>query len=253
MNLNRNHAARRTTTCVLTLSLALLASSAIAQTPDPAPAESKPPQTYQTLYLTSPLEQHDALDIVTDLRSLLPRARVFYVPSQNAISMLGTADDFQLARQILSGIDRARKTYRLTYTITQTDNGQPAGTQHVALIVASGERADLKQGTRIPIVTGTVAAGTSTSNTEVQYQDVGLNIGATLSGTPEDLRLRTRIEQSSLADEKSGLGVQDPVIRQTSLDAMSNLTSGKPSVLGSLDIPGTTRHMEIAVSSEPVQ
>ena len=253
MKLNGNHAARRTTTCVLTLAMAFLTSSTIAQTPDSAAAESKPPQTYQTLYLTSPLEQHDAVDIVTDLRNMLPRAHVYYIPSQNAISMLGTADDFQLARQILSGIDRARKTYRLTYTITQTDNGQPVGTQHVALIVATGEKADLKQGIRVPIVTGKFDTGSSNANTQVQYQDVGLGIDATLSGSPDDLRLRTRIEQTSLADEKYGLAVQDPVIRETSLVAMSNLTTGKPSVLGSLDIPGTTRHMEIAVSFEPVR
>ena len=33
---------------------------------------------------------------------------------------------------------------------------------------------------------------------------------------------------------------------------MSTLTPGKPSVLGSLDTPGTTRHTEIQVSFEPV-
>jgi type II secretory pathway component GspD/PulD (secretin) len=252
MNLNGNHSARRTTPCVLTLTLALLTSSAIAQTPDPAPTESKPPQTYQTLYLISPTDQRDANDMLADLRNMLPRARVFYVPSQNAISMLGTSDDFLLAKQILSGIDRARKVYRLTYTITQTEKGQPAGTQHVALIVASGERADLKQGTRIPIVTGTVAAGASTPTTQVQYVDVGLKIEASLAGTPDDLRLRTKVEQSSIAEEKSSMGPQDPVIRQTTLEGMSTLAQGKPFVLGSLDIPGTTRHMEIAVSSEPL-
>ena len=239
---------------LLTLSLTLFAQSpgAQAQPKDSRTPEPNPSQTYQTLYLTSPAQESDARDIVTDLRNMLPQAKVYYVPSQNAISMLGTSDDFALAKQILSDIDRTRKFYRLTYTITETDSGQPAATRHVTLIVASGETADLKQGTRVPIVTGTVGAGTSNASTEVQYLDVGLNIKASLAGTPDDLRLHTKIEQSSLADQKSGMGEQDPVIHQTTLEGMSTLTPGKPSVLESMDTPGATRHTEIQVSYEPV-
>ena len=111
---------------------------------------------------------------------MLPQAKVYYVPSQNAISMLGTSDDFVLAKHILSDIDRARKFYRLTYTITETDNAS-SPQQHVTLIVAAGETADLKQGTRVPIVAGTVDAGTPNANTQVQYLDVGLNIKASLA------------------------------------------------------------------------
>lgn len=259
MNSNRNNAARRTMNYVrmfalLTLSLTLFAQSprVQAQPKDSTTTGPNRAQTYQTLYLTSPAQESDARDIVTDLRNMLPQAKVYYVPSQNAISMLGTSDDFALAKQILSDIDRARKFYRLTYTITETDSGQPAGTKHVTLIVASGETADLKQGTRVPIVTGTFGAGSSSANTEVQYLDVGLNIKASLSGTPDDLRLHTKIEQSSLADQKSGMGQQDPVIHQTTLEGMSTLVPGKPSVLESLDSPSTNRHMEIQVSFEPV-
>ncbi len=183
MNSNRNNAARRTMNYVrmfalLTLSLTLFAQSprAQAQPTDSRPAGSNPAQTYQTLYLTSPAQESDAREIVTDLRNMLPQAKVYYVPSQNAISMLGTSGDFVLAKQILSDIDRARKFYRLTYTITETDSGQPVATRHVTLIVAAGETADLKQGTRMPIVTGSFDNGTSNANTQVQYLDVGLNI-----------------------------------------------------------------------------
>ena len=41
-------------------------------------------------------------------------------------------------------------------------------------------------------------------------------------------------------------------MRQTVLDAISNLTPGKAVVLGSLDIPSSTRHEEIEVASELV-
>jgi type II secretory pathway component GspD/PulD (secretin) len=259
MKFNRIGAARRTKNLVRmfalpVLALAFFATGARAQAqPKDSETEIHSPQTYHTLYLTNLNRPTDAIDIVTDLRNMLTSAKVYYVPSQNAISLLGTSDDFQLAKQILSDIDRTRKTYRLTYTITDTDNGQTLGTRHVDLVVGSGGTAELKQGTRVPIVTGSYDGGSARSNTQVQYQDVGLMIEASLNGAPDDLRLQTRIEQSSISDEHSGLSAQDPVIRQTELKATSTLAPGKSSVLGSLDIPGSTHHMEIEVRSEPVQ
>lgn len=260
MKWNRNEAGRPMVKYALTLSfvalaLTLLAPNAGAQTlvKDSGPGDAAPvAQAYHTLYLSSPTQLSDAVEIQTDLRNMLPRAKVYYVPSQNAISMLGTPDDFDLAQKILSGIDRARKIYRVTYMITETDNGQSVGTQRVTLNVVAGGTTDLKQGSRVPIVTETIDAGTPNANTQVQYQDVGLNIRAALDGSSDHLILRTRVEQSSVADARPGVA-QNPVIRQTTLDGVSTLEQGKPVVLGSLDIPGSTRHMEIAVSSEPVQ
>ncbi|MGC2162357.1 MAG: hypothetical protein WA634_10635 [Silvibacterium sp.] len=243
------------TVTFLTLSMALFAvcASAQAQATDSGTVESKADaRTYKTLYLAGSTQMNDALDIQTDLRNFLPRAKLYYVRSQNAISMFGTPDDFMLAQKILSDLDRARKTYRLTYTITDTENGQRVGTQRVALIVISGGMTELKQGSRVPIVTGTSDAGRSTQSDQVQYLDVGLNIKASLEGPPDHLSLRTKVEQSSVAEEKSGYGAQDPVVRQTTLDGTSTLVQGKPVVLGSFDLSGSGRRVEIEVSSEPI-
>jgi hypothetical protein len=234
----------------LVLMLFAPGAGAQAQSADQKPAEPKPnAEQYQTFYLTDRAQQNEANEILTDLRNMLPRARLYYVPSQSAISMRGTPDDILLAQKILSDIDRTKKIYRLTYTITETDSGKRVGTQRFALILASGGKTDLKQGTRVPIVTGTVDAGTPTQSSQVQYVDVGLNIDASLVG----MELRTKVEQSSIAEEKSGAGMQDPVIRQTTLEGTSTLVPGKPLVLGSLDNPGSTRHQEIEVVSELVQ
>jgi len=83
----------------------------------------------------------------------------------------------------------------------------------------------------------------------VQYLDVGLNIEASLDGD----RLRSKVEQTGLAEEKSGIGTQDPVVRQTTIEATCDIAPGKTLVIGSLDIPGTTRHQEIEATAEPVQ
>jgi len=61
------------------------------------------------------------------------------------------------------------------------------------------------------------------------------------------------VEQSSVADEKSNVGIQDPVVRQTTLDGTSTLVPGKPLVLGSLDVPGSTRREEVEVVAEAIR
>jgi hypothetical protein len=125
--------------------------------------------------------------------------------------------------------------------------------QHFSIIVASGSRTEFKQGSRVPIGVGGRSSGSSTSNLDVQYLDVGQEIEASLDGYLDGVRLRTKVTQSSIAEDKSGVGTQDPVIRQTTLEGTSTLVQGKPLVLGSLDIPGSTRRQEVEVLSELVR
>jgi type II secretory pathway component GspD/PulD (secretin) len=242
----------------LTLTLALVPCKTHAQTAESKPedakqAEARPTSdSYQTIYLTD-TEQRQANELVSDLRNMVPRAKVFYLQSQGAISIRGTNEDMQLAEKIITAVDRAKKTYRLTYTLTEIDGGKSTGAQHVSLVVIAGAKSVLKEGARVPIVTGTLEAGSATPNTQVQYLDVGLNIDASLEEYAGGVRLHSKIEQSNVAEEKSGMGAQDPVIRQTMLEGTSPLIEGKPLILGTLDLPGSTRHQEVAVVSELVR
>ena len=241
----------------LALTLILIAPAAWAQT---QPAEQKPveqktaeqraPEVYQTFYLANASQHDEFNDIQTALRNTLSRARIYGVPTQNAISIRGSAEDLAMAQKVISDLDRPQRLYRLTYTITETDGGKAVGVEHFSLVVKSRGKATLKQGSRVPIVTGAYdVAGTTTPNTQVQYQDVGLSIEATLDGES----LHTKVEQTSVAEEKSVVGSQDPILRQTVLDGTSELMEGKSMVLGALDIPGSTRHEEIAVGWELVK
>ena len=208
--------------------------------------------TYKTFYLSNLTAPHDANDIQSDLRNMLPTAKLYYVPAQSAISIRGSAEDIALAQKILTDLDRTRQVYRLTYTITETDNGQPGGKQHVALVVVSGGKSDVKQGSKVPILIGVDPQSKDPQRSNVQYQDIGLEIEATLDSYAEGARLRTRIAQSSVADEKSGIGIQDPVFRQTMLDGTAILVPGKPVILGSLDLPGTNRRQQVEVVAETI-
>jgi hypothetical protein len=229
----------------------LFAPMASAQTQSAqqkAVESTQSPQLYETFFLTNASQQTELNDIQTDLRNMLPMAKIYGVITPNAISIQGSAEDLAKARKIIAELDHPRKAYRLTYTVTETDGGKPARTEHFSMVVLTGGRTMLKQGGRAPIVTGSFDSGNVKSETQVQYVDVGLNIDASLDGE----RLHSKIEQSSLAEEKPVGGGQDPMIRQTVLDGISNLSMDKPVVLGTLDIPGTTRHEEIAVAAELV-
>jgi type II secretory pathway component GspD/PulD (secretin) len=202
----------------------------------------------QTFFLKNITERNDLNDIMTDLRNVINRAKIYSVASQNAITMHASAEDLQAAQKLIAEIDRPKKVYRITYTITESDSGKKTGVEHYSLIVASDNKSVFKQGNRIPIVTGSFDKDNSGANTQIQYLDVGMNIEAYVSG----VGLHTKIEQSSVADEKSNVGIQDPLVRQTMLEGTSTFTSGKAIPLGSIDIPGTTRHQDIDVVAELV-
>jgi hypothetical protein len=232
----------------VTLAMACCGMSAVAQAQD---GEAKQ-DIYQTIYLTNLTQQNDANELVTDLRNMLPNDKLYYVPSQSAISIRGSAADIALAQKILADMDKNKKIYRVTYTMTEKEGGKTIGVQHFSIIVASGSRTDLKQGSRVPIATGTNSSSGG-SNSEIQYLDLGTEIQASLDGYLDGVRLRTKVVQSSIAEDKSGVGAQDPVIRQTTLEGTSTLVQGKPLVIGSLDVPGSTRQQEVEVVSELVR
>jgi type II secretory pathway component GspD/PulD (secretin) len=204
----------------------------------------------QTFYLANISQINDANELTTALRNLLdPHDKVYLVASQNAIFVQGPPEQLVLARRLLNDVDRPKKTYRLTYTITEVQDGKRVGTQHFAMIVVTGQRTTLKQGSKVPVATGTLNGQNQTSFT---YVDVGMNFDATLDEFANGVRLRSKVEQSSIAEEKSGVGEQDPIVRQTVLEGTSFLTLGKPLMLGSVDIPGSTRHMDVDVVMEQI-
>jgi type II secretory pathway component GspD/PulD (secretin) len=113
----------------------------------------------------------------------------------------------------------------------------------------------VKLGSKVPIATGSYSTITSSlpQNVQFQYVDVGLNITARVREFTTGVEVYSKLEQSSVAEEKTILQTNEPVIRQASLQNTALLTAGKPVTLGSLDIPGSTRHLDIEVVLEAVR
>lgn len=236
----------------MALAFTLGTLGALAQS---ASAAIKPnDDTVRTFHLLNVVRQSDGNEILVAIRNMIsPSAKVNFVPSENAIIVRSSPDQLALVEKIIKDLDQPRKTYRLTYTFTEMDGSRSIGTQHFSMVVISGERTQLKQGSRVPLVTGSYDSGKSEAQTQVTYVDVGLNFDVLLDESADAIRLRSKVEQSSVADQVSGVGPQDPVLRQTILQGTSFLTAGKPLVLGSLDIPGSTRRLDVAVVMEPIK
>ena len=245
--------------------LALLAASTapltLAQTePTTPPSDPCKNPTYRqcpnslperTFYLHNVTQQSDANETVSALRNILPaEARVFLVFNQAAIVARAMPDDLAQAQRLLNDLDRPKKTYRLTYTVTEMDGTRKIGSQRFAMVLASGQGTSLKLGNRVPIVTG---SGGSQVSTQFTYIDIGMNFDATLTEMGENAMLKSSVDDSSVAPQKSDVaGTQQPIVRQTTLRGESLLTPGKPLMLGSVDIPGSTSHLDVEVVMEPL-
>ncbi len=65
-------------------------------------------QAVQTFYLTNVSQQNDLNDVQTALRNVFTTAKLYGVPSQNAIIMRGTPDELLLAGKLINDLDKAR-------------------------------------------------------------------------------------------------------------------------------------------------
>ena len=156
--------------------------------------------------------------------------------------------------------ETAPKTYRLTYSITHLEGTKQLGVQHYSLTVNpdtkdSRKDSNLRLGSRIPIATGKMNEKGAQIPGEVQFQyvDIGLSIGAHVREYSTGVLVYSKVEQSSLAEEPSNVGAADPIIRQGTLLNTALLTLGKPVMLGSLDVPGSSNHIDIEVVLELVK
>ncbi|WP_125486130.1 secretin N-terminal domain-containing protein [Edaphobacter aggregans] len=235
------------------LAVGLSGGSVWAQT-SPSTAAKQSSESVRTFYLHNIGQQADANEVVTALRnSLDPTVKMTGVPSQNAVVIRGTPDQLDMAQKLINELDLPKKNYRLTYMINEMDGDKRVGSQHFTIALIPGQVTTLKQGSKVPVVTGTYNPGSSSAQSQMTYLDVGMNFRASVEEFTDGVRLSSKVEQSSVAEEKSGVGEQDPIVRQTILEGSSILAPGKPLRLGSLDIPGSTRHLEIEVVLEPVR
>jgi type II secretory pathway component GspD/PulD (secretin) len=213
-----------------------------------------PQQAVETIYLSNATSANDQNELITAIRVMLsPDVKLIVTPGQNALSISGTPEEIALAQKIIAELDKPKKAYRLTFTITESDGGKKIGVQHTSMIVTGGGRTTMKNGSKVPVATGTYNSTGATTQTQFTYLDVGINIDATLNEVAGGAQLKAKVEQSSATEDKELAGIREPIVRQSVMEGVSMLQMGKPEVIGSLDITGSTRHLDIEVVMEPVK
>ena len=232
------------------------AQASEATQPDPCQTQSGPVTT-KVFYLVSlgDDQYHSrAQEMERALLSTLCRSdKISLLAQQSAIVVQAPPDQIALAEKLITEFDRPQKTYRLTYTITELDAGKIISTQHYSMVVVAGQHTTMKEGDKIPVATGSYETDKATSQTQFTYLDVGMNFDAIVTEASDGVQLQSKVEQSSLGQPSTIAGVQEPVVRQTVLQGTSFLSPGKPVMLGSIDIPSSTRHFDIAVVLDQVK
>lgn len=236
------------TALVPVLVLPLIANRASAQD-----QEKKPAANYQVVYLHNTAGMREANDLQTALRNMLPSAALYFTPDIGALTLRGSDADIQTAKRLITELDRPKKTYRITYTVTEIDGDKTTAPKHFSLTVSEGAKAFLKQGIKVPIVTGKYDTAKVTGpETQVQYQDVGLGIDVALDGFQDGLHLHTKFEQSAVAND-SGAHADDPIISQTFMETTSSLEPGKEVSIGSVAEPNSPHHVHVSVIAEAIK
>lgn len=105
-------------------------------------------QALQIFYLRNVSQQADLNDIQTALRNVFQTAKLYAVPSQNAIVMRGTPDELQLAHLLIASLDSPRPEVLVDITVMEVsrDKERKIGiSPPTSLTINSGSSQTLNQ------------------------------------------------------------------------------------------------------------
>jgi type II secretory pathway component GspD/PulD (secretin) len=211
----------------------------------------------KTIFLKNVTSQTQANEIMVAVRnSFDPGLHIYLVTDQNALVITSYPEELEKVEALIRTLDIPRKTYRITYTLTELESGKTVSTEHYSMLIGDGEHSSLKEGNKVPIATGSYSDGDLKANgiqTQFTYLDVGMNFDAAISASGNGVSLKSKVEESSLDQPVTISGVTEPVVRQSVLDGTSLLTLDKPAMLGAIDVPNSTHHIDIAAVVEQVK
>ena len=107
--------------------------------------------TTRNVQLHNAGSQNDANEILVAVRNMFdPNNRVYLITSTNIVSLGSYPQELDRIEALIHTLDRPRKAYRITFTFVDTDSGKRVGIQHYSIIAAEGQRATMKQGSKVP-------------------------------------------------------------------------------------------------------
>jgi general secretion pathway protein D len=170
-------------------------------------------QAVQTFYLSNTSQTNDLNDIQTALRNVLTNAKLYAVPSQNAIVMRATPDELLLARKLVDDLDKARPEVVVDVAVLEVNRNHE---RNLGIILPQQISASLQGTTTTTTTTGTDTTGTTgtTGTTTSSNNGLTLNNLANLNSNNVAMTVSQATANLLLTDSDTRV-LQNPRIRAT--------------------------------------
>ncbi len=157
-------------------------------------------QGIQTFFLANAAQQNDLNDMQTALRNVLPNAKLYGVPSQNAIVMRATPDELMLAQKLISDLDKARPEVVVDVAVIEVSRDK---LREIGIQLPQSASVNLQAS-----VSSTTSSSTSTSSS------LTLNTLGHLNGTNFAVTVGEAQAEMLLSDSDTRV-LQNPRVRAT--------------------------------------
>ncbi len=161
------------------------------------------PQAVQTFYLSNAATQADQNELLTALRNVLDQtAKIFLVPSQNAIVMRATPDQLLLTETLLNNLDRAKSEVVIDVAVLEVnrDKARNLGiTLPQSISVTPQVNSTSTTSSSTTTTTGTSTSTSSLPNINTFYNFTGDNLAVSIGSATVNALLNdsdTRILQN---------------------------------------------------------
>jgi hypothetical protein len=155
----------------------------------------------------------------------------------------GTADN----RAKTERRDKPIHAYRIDFSIAELEDGKKINSRHYSIDLNSGERNQVKIGTRVPVVSQ--SSPNQPEWAQFQYLDVGTDINCRLEEQGDQLALEVHAEFSNLASATEQHSPQPPIIRQINISGTTLADTGKPVIIGAVDDPNSKRTFQLEATA----
>jgi general secretion pathway protein D len=167
-------------------------------------------EAVQTFYLSNTAQPNDLNDIQTALRNLLANAKLYGVPSQNAIVMRATPDELLLAQKLIDDLDKSRPEVVVDVALLEVNRDK---TRNIGLQLPGSFSVQL-QPSNATSTSSSGTSSTSTTTTTSSTQNLTLNNLANLNSTNFAVTVGAATANLLLSDSDTKV-LQNPSIRAT--------------------------------------
>ena len=167
-------------------------------------------QAVQTFYLSNAAQANDLNDIQTALRNVLANAKLYGVPSQNAIVMRATPDELLLAQKLIADLDKARPEVVVDVAVLEVNRDK---LRNIGITLPQTATVSL-QGNNATSTSNSATNGTSTVTATQSTNNLTLNTLANLNATNFAVTIGQATANLLLTDTNTRI-LQNPRIRAT--------------------------------------